>query len=348
MDSGSSASSRLGDPAAALERLQERRAGSFPALLAARTYTERQLADRRRRLADVACPEGVSVILFGSWARKELTAESDDDWAVLVDSDDLMGPAAGVERAARSIFGEGERKPGAQDIFGTRFCCDALVQQIGLEADSNTLLTRRMLLLLESVPVIGLDNHARCWDKVLSTYLDRGAKDFRPPRFLLNDVVRYWRTMCVDFEGKHWSVDATDPKWVTRNAKLRTSRKVLFAAGLVPLLACRHVPREEQVAFLSEQLRAVATDRLAEAFMSYDEGSLADAGVRGLEVYDRFVSLMAEGDVRVQLRELRPEDRNASELWREIKELGDQLQQSLLTLLFGPTLSGLTRQYAIF
>lgn len=96
MDSGSSASSRLGDPAAALERLQERRAGSFPALLAARTYTERQLADRRRRLANVACPEGVSVILFGSWARKELTAESDDDWAVLVDSDDLMGPAAGV------------------------------------------------------------------------------------------------------------------------------------------------------------------------------------------------------------------------------------------------------------
>lgn len=202
-------------------------------------------------------------------------------------------------------------------------------------------------LTLESVPVLGEEAHARCWDRVLHTYLDRAAKDHRPPRFLLNDLVRYWRTMCVDFEGKHWD-GATDPKWVTRNAKLRTSRKLLFAAGLIPLLACIAVPKDNQFDFVSEQLRALPTDRLAEAFLSFDAGTQVDAGARGLQAYDRFVGLLADKTVRGQLLSLTAASRDASPLWREIKSLGDELQQSLIALLYGPSLSAVTRQFAIF
>ena len=153
--------------------------------------------------------------------------------------------------------------------------------------------------------------------------------------------------MCVDFEGKHWA-GVPDEKWVTRNAKLRTSRKVLFAAGLVPLLACSAIEAEGQFEFLSTQLRAVPTDRLAQAFLQLDGGASVDAGVRCLEAYDRFVELMADGQTRAELLTLTAESRNDSELWAEIKSLGDQLQQSLLALLFGPELSRLTQQFGIF
>ncbi|MGH2782510.1 MAG: hypothetical protein ACRDLA_14095 [Thermoleophilaceae bacterium] len=36
---------------------------------------------------------------------------------------------------------------------------------------------------------------------LVDRYLDESVKDFRVPRFLLNDVVRYWRTICAGQAG---------------------------------------------------------------------------------------------------------------------------------------------------
>ena len=51
------------------------------------------------------------------------------------------------------------------------------------------------------------------------------------PRFLLNDIVRFWRTMAVDFASKQR--DRAGAGWGLRNAKLRMSRKLIFASGLL-------------------------------------------------------------------------------------------------------------------
>jgi predicted nucleotidyltransferase len=348
MDPRSAAAKRLGDPRGARARLSEQASAALPNLQEAREFTANELEAKRQELGSIAVPKDVSVVLFGSWARKELTPESDDDWAVIVET--TPGDRADVsevEEAARGVLGVGERKPGSQDIFGVAFGCDELVEQVGLDEDLNTIFTRRMLLLLESAPLLGEDAHRRCWERVLDTYVQRGAKNYRIPRFLLNDLVRYWRTICVDFEGKHWD-SADDPKWVTRNAKLRTSRKLLFASGLIPVLGCSAVTADEQFEFLRQQFAAVPTDRLAEAFLEFDDGANIDAGVRGLRAYDRFLGMLADGDVREELRQLRADTRGQSAVWREIKSLGDELQESLLALLFGPALSSLTKHHAIF
>lgn len=165
-----------------------------------------------------------------------MTPESDDDWALLAAEPFDAGDAAiraGVETAATVLGTEG-KAPGAQAVFGVPF-----------EA-----LTRRLLLLLESREVSG-DAHEECWKRVLGRYLDYGVKDYRPPRFLLNDLVRYRRTICVDFEGKQAQAEGDDPKWVSRNAKLRTSGKLLFAGGLVPLLLCHLLRADEMRRFLA-------------------------------------------------------------------------------------------------
>jgi len=232
-------------------------------------------------------------VLFGSWARGELSRESDDDWAVIVESGDPNRPDVRrvLTQAREALGGEG-REPGEQDLFGVAFTGEELIDQIGLDEDLNRRLTRRILLLLESVPLVGAESHRRSWELVLHTYLAHGAKSYRPPRFLLN--------------------------------------------------------RSEMFDYLRRQLRASPTDRLAEAFLHFDGGVNVDAGIRGLQAYDRFVGLMASEDFRLHLKTLTADTRKASSQWREVSALGDQLQQSLLTLLFGSSLAPLTIQFGIF
>jgi hypothetical protein len=279
-------------------------------------------------------------VLFGSWGREELTSQSDDDWAVL---------GADVEAAlldrCRSVLGGAQREPGQQDLFGVAFSCDELTRNIGLDADTNTNLTRRMLLLLESRAVAGRDDHERCFAQVLQAYLGHGVRDYRPPRFLLNDLIRYWRTICVDFEGKRRGAGGDDPKYASRNAKLRTSRKVLFAGGLLPVLMCQAKTAAEMPPFLTRQFAAPPTDRLAAAFIL--QGAVAE-GVRALGAYDRWIGLLDDPAVREGLAALRESTREASPLFAQIREIGDELQRGLLALLYETGLSPLTRWYGLF
>jgi predicted nucleotidyltransferase len=332
----------LQSPAGALERLAGQRAGGFPNLIAARERTAERLAQMRERVVPIALPDDASIVLFGSWGRGELTEHSDDDWLLLVDGevrDEVHGPAVA---ALRELLGAEDRKPGTQGVFGAAVSAQALARRIGLDEDTNRSLTRRMLLLLESVPVAGDAVYARCWERVLDTYLDDSTKDFRPPRFLLNDLVRYWRTICVDFVGKERE---DEEKWGLRNAKLRTGRKLLFAAGLLPILLCDRHRCAEMREFLVAQLRAPATDRLAAAFESYD---LADGGGRALGAYDRWIGMIGDERTRAELAAVRRDSVDASGAFAQVRRAGSDLEAGLLALLFETPLVVLVREYGVF
>src|SRR5260370_24135902 len=99
------------------------------------------------------------------------------------------------------------------------------VQKIGGREDTNENTTRRVLLLQESVPFGKPDAHERVLRLILSRYLkdDRGLRfdtlPLKVPRFLLNDIVRYWRTVTVDFVEKQRG--QAGQCWGLRDAKLR-------------------------------------------------------------------------------------------------------------------------------
>jgi hypothetical protein len=334
----------LEDPVGGVERLEEAAGVAFDHLRAARELTARRSADVSEVLGRIGTLEGLSTCVFGSWARQELTTDSDDDWAVLVgrpfapyDADVLREVVA-----AQAVLGEGERRPGTQAVFGEPICVPELWARIGLDADTNTNLTRRMLLLLESRELHG-DVRRSAIEQILGRYLYESHAAGQPQRFLLNDVVRYWRTICVDFEGK--AAGGPDPKWAARNAKLRTSRKLLFAGGLVPVLLCHLCEPSATAGFLTRWFDAPALDRVSTAFLF---AGLIDAGARALAAYDRWVGLMAQPDVRAELETLTFATRDTSTLYAEIREIGREFEDGLGALLFSSSLGRLTRTYAIF
>lgn len=341
MDLGSAAD--LSDPHGGVLRLATTTSTTFANLDRARDYTAGAVDRVRRELAGLEVADGVSTCVFGSWARNELTEESDYDWAVLVDHEfDAYEPAVAREMlAAVQRLGEEKRRPGKQGVFGVPIAVPELSTKIGLDADTNTNLTRRMLLLLESRELHG-QARAIAISQILDRYLNEGVKDFRPPRFLLNDIVRYWRTICIDFEGK--SSGGDDRKWGARNAKLRTSRKLLFTGGFIPVLLCRLIERDRMQDFLIRWFNATPLDRLATAFLFVD---LAEVGVRALGAYDRWIGLMSDEDVRAELRDVRYDTRDDSPAFAEIRELGREFEDALGSLLFSSRLGPVTRAYGI-
>jgi UTP:GlnB (protein PII) uridylyltransferase len=158
--------------ASALERLSEASGREFTNLLTARRLTQEGLAERRRALSLLAIDSDVAVVLMGSWGRAEVTSESDDDFMVLVRGGERSDLSPSVDEV-RAVLDE---PPGDQGIFGAPVASTQLVEQIGLEEDSNSNHSRRMLLLLESVPVVGEAVHADVLSELVARYLDASVK----------------------------------------------------------------------------------------------------------------------------------------------------------------------------
>jgi hypothetical protein len=330
------------EPAAgALVRLAERSGTDLPALFGARALTHQRLAERRSALQGLPHDRDTAVVLCGSWGRGEITRASDDDWWILVDGPArpvVLPLAADVARALHEV------PPGGEGLFGTVAFRDDLRGLIGLARDTNANFTRRMLLVLESVAVTGHPAWAATRRAVLAGYLGQTPRDYRPPRFFLNDIVRYWRTITVDFEGKDRTRGGDG--WGLRSAKLRTSRKLLFASGLFPILECHRLQAGEMLDALAADFAAPATDRIAAAFLRYDAIEL---GIRVLAAYDRVLALLDDPEVRAHLVALTDEDAATSAPFAEIRALADQLQAGLLSLLFDDRrLAPVVREYAIF
>lgn len=183
--------------------------------------------------------EDTSLVVFGSLARGEWTSKSDLDWTFLVDgganSDHLR-----ISQDIHRVLQEAKfQPPGPTGTFGNLAFSHDIIHQIGGQNDSNRNTSQRILLLLESCAVgKRTDAYERVLRGVINRYmeedthpLEHDSRRYRVPRFLLNDIVRFWRTMAVDFASKQR--DRAGAGWGLRNAKLRMSRKLIFASGLL-------------------------------------------------------------------------------------------------------------------
>src|SRR5262249_24795112 len=160
-------------------------------------------------------------------------------------------------------------------------------------------------------------------------YLQNDFREFRlkVPRFLLNDLHRYWRTMCVDYASKYR--ERASKGWAIRNVKLRMSRKLIFAAGLVTCYCCdpRVVPQldaalergptvEGMAAYLRRFVDNTPLDILCEALVRWSKTETAQLI---LGAYDAFLARLDDPDNRKRLTDLAPESAAGDGLFQELQ-----------------------------
>lgn len=122
----------------------------------------------------------------------------------------------------------------------THQTADDLIRRLGTpEDDSTNAFTARLLLLLESKSLLGDNIFLDTIDSVIARYWDEfknHQKDFAPT-FLANDILRLWRTFCVNYESRtRTRSEAEKAKRRLKNFKLKHSRLLTCYSGLLYLL----------------------------------------------------------------------------------------------------------------
>jgi hypothetical protein len=328
--------------------------------------------DSRKRLGALIgdkrlVPPDTSFLVFGSLARGEWTTGSDVDWALLVDGQADDAHLTITQQIRREIKAARWKDPGRSGLFGGLAFSHELVHRIGGEEDSNRNITQRILLLLESRAPIPEDTvRERVLRVLLNRYLsdDFGhlspADEGRVPHFLLNDIVRYWRTMAVDFAAKRR--DREGEGWLLRNFKLRVSRKLIFAAGLAAALSCRLRPpqalaqssktEDDYVSILAGHLLGFAnrTPLDCVAWLASEFKANTETVRDIFESYDAFLGILADGDKRGRLERLTPDTMASDPLFTETRSVGNRFQQGLASLFFdtAPELTKAVQKYGVF
>ena len=179
----------------------------------------------------MAIAENSSLVFFGSLARGEFSPHSDLDWVLVVDGKIFDQHIEAVHTVRSRLQGARKIEPFPTGMFGRIVSRDELASSVGTENDTNTKLSHRMLMLLESVSV-GNDRARQSTVRaILEAYFSKDPDG--NSRSLLSDLVRFGRTMAVDFADT--DRDQPGSYWGLRNAKRRFSRKLIVLTGM---LAC--------------------------------------------------------------------------------------------------------------
>jgi predicted nucleotidyltransferase len=334
------------------------------ASMAKRTELDEILSTDIRKYAS----DDSSLVVFGSLARDEWTSGSDLDWTFLIDG--VAKPEHfDIAQVIQKHIKKHEDKfpsPGTTGTFGNMAFSHDIVHRIGGQNDTNKNTTQRVLLLLESRP-IGKQTEAyhRVIRAVVDRYLeedtsplDHGEQRYRVPRFLLNDIARFWRTMAVDFATKQR--DRGGEEWGLRNAKLRMSRKLIFASGLLACFSVNLDPELQKkistdindVRFhlrdhIMNYVKLTPLEILAKSIESYD---VSDGTAKVLfGAYTDFLEILDDKKSREALKAVRSSDSRTDPTFQRVRKISEAFEGALDHIFFeNPQIKPLTRKYGVF
>src|SRR6266850_2566683 len=343
--------------------LQSRIGEEWPAIQRARRQSQ-EINQRLTRLLEGLSSTDAAIVVFGSLARSEWT-KSDVDWTLLIDGQAAPEHLGLAQKIGQRLDDESFARPGASGIFGNMTFSHDLVQKIGGREDTNENTTRRVLLIQESKAFGKADAHTRTLKHIFSRYLkdDRGLRygslPFKVPRILVNDIVRYWRTVTVDFVDKQRG--QAGHGWGLRNAKLRMSRKLIFATGMLSCFSCEILSPPEVREDLQNNHSTIAMEEHLRKFVQtppleilatllLERNIKHETALKLFSSYNAFLTLLDDEGKRNRLKELPLDEISTDAVFAEVRKFSHEFQEGLTALFFydDEKLRDLTIFYGVF
>lgn len=225
------------------------------------SFSTAQLDELRAEVSDLVQDvqlEGLTIFAAGSFARHEASEHSDID---LFFTYHPTGKTLEQRRTNElKLFGrliDLVGRLGFPPFSGdSRWLQTHDIDQIllhlgGPEDDAENYFTLRMLMLLESKCVFGDDAYESALRAVVKSYyrdFDGNEESFQP-WFLINDVMRYWKTLLLNYESRRNEGKTPQERSEARakNFKLRFSRSTTCFATIAALASFDSVPTMEDV-----------------------------------------------------------------------------------------------------
>jgi len=264
-----------------------------------------------------------SMIICGSYARREATLSSDLDYFFIADDNKTKeNIKKNTNYFSTKVSINGVRGPSEGGAFNQIETIDEFINHIGGNSDSNEKFTRRILCLMEGDSIFRKDKHREYVKKIISVYITENTSSHGMATFLLNDLIRYYRTVFVDFEYK---TNSAGKAWGIRNIKLLFPRKLMYFSGILVCALTIQRRWEEKREIPEEYLRLSPVERIVRI--------CGTDCLSALSYYDSYLSRMNAEEFREMLEKTSQDRETHSLEFYRIRNDSFHFSMELLNLL---------------
>lgn len=286
-------------------------------------YTKAKLQALRKVLPKAVATDRCSVVIGGSYARGEASTESDLDFYIVCDDattkTKLQKNLGAIKKKLHEIV---PKPPATGGAFAEIETIEEMVSNIGGGKDSNEKITRRVLFLLEGEWLYGSSRFTAYRERLVRRYIRDSISEYQLSRFLLNDLIRYYRTICVDFEYK---TGEEKKSWGLRNLKLLFSRKLLYFSGLLVAAEAAHLTPAKKVERTLELLALTPINRVRAVCGTRANNALA--------MYGGFLEAISDSAIRKMADSVPATKSKHPEEFRRLKNEGHRFTWELARLI---------------
>jgi hypothetical protein len=312
-------------------------------LQARRAEAARRLAGLADNLSDAAklAEAKACVYVTGSFGRGEASSHSDLDLFILGRSEPADKGGHGTRALSRldeicikadliRVSQQDGFPPFSGDgAYLVHYTIQELLAKLGTpEDDAANTFTARLLLVLESRALIGQDVREAAITETIEAYWRdyEGHESEFVPAFLANDILRLWRTFCVNYEARTKTEPAEQKaKRKLKNYKLKHSRLLTCYSALLYLLS-EHTSK-------GTVSQAAAVEMTRHAPMGRVQGlptataAAAGSKSRVVECYVKFLTETDAPEVELVTRFMDPE--KSRKYFEDARVMGDAVHELL-------------------